>query len=337
MSTPVSMTDSFVSSRNSRYFGAMRSKCSPSLEQASDVEAGVARAAGQRRDDGLHGRVRRAERERRQAGVDDVGAGVDGAEQRHVGHPAREVRVHHDRDRQVLLQPPDQLRRIVGREQAGHVLDAEAVGAHPLERLRLGDEVVEREHRPAERPLGHRVADGPLDVLAGLLDGLERGGEVAFVVERVEDAEHVDAAPGRVGDERFHHVVCVIAVADQVLAAEEHLQPDVRHQALEGADPVPRVLVEEPRHHVEGGAAPDLHRPEAGVVHPRGDGGEVVGPDPGGEQRLVAVTEGEVGDEQAHAEENTISCSPHSPASQCAASAPHTLDPTAARRIADRP
>ena len=62
--------------------------------------------------------------------------------------------------------------------------------------------------------------------------------------------------------------------------------------------PVPRVLAEEPQGDVVGGAAPGFHGQQ--FRQQRGHGGagghEVAGADPGGQQRLVGVTERGVGD-----------------------------------------
>ena len=71
----------------------------------------------------------------------------------------------------------------------------------------------------AERDLGDRRAGGAhrLDRRAHLLD----------VVERVEDAEDVDAGRGRLGHERLGDLGRVRRVADGVATAQQHLEADV--------------------------------------------------------------------------------------------------------------
>ena len=104
-------------------------------------------------------------------------------------------------------------------KQAGHVLEADGVRPHVLEDLRLLYEVVDCVDRPTHPPLGDRVADGALDVLASFTNRVEARLHVALVVERVEDAEYVDAGLRRLFAECANHVVGVVAVADEVLAA----------------------------------------------------------------------------------------------------------------------
>ena len=142
----------------------------------------------------------------------------------------------------------------------------------------------------AERDLGDRRArrQHRLDGRPHLLD----------VVERVEDAEHVHAGGRGLVDERLRDVGGVRRVADGVAPAQQHLQAEVRHRLAQRGEPLPRVLGEEPQRHVVRRPAPGLERPqlrgEPGDVP--GDGDQVTGAHPGGEQRLVRVAEGRVGD-----------------------------------------
>ena len=65
-----------------------------------------------------------------------------------------------------------------------------------------------------------------------------------------------------------------------------------------GGEPVPRVLGEEAQRDVVGRAAPALQREQLRrrARDVRGDGEQVAGAHPGGQQRLVGVAEGRVGD-----------------------------------------
>jgi len=86
---------------------------------------------------------------------------------------------------------------------------------------------------------------------------------VLDVVERVEDAEDVDARGGGLRAEALDHVVGVVGVADGVGAAQEHLERHVGHRLAQALKAAPRALVQEAHRHVEGGAAPHLHREAA--------------------------------------------------------------------------
>lgn len=76
-------------------------------------------------------------------------------------------------------------------------------------------------------------------------DRLQGGLHVARVVHGIEDAEDVHAVFDGALDEALHHVVGVVAVAEQVLAAEQHLQRGLGHRLFQLAQADPRVLAEE--------------------------------------------------------------------------------------------
>ena len=119
----------------------------------------------------------------------------------------------------VLLNALDD---VVGRlrlEQSSHVLEGDRVGTHVDETIGLLDEALWGVNR------GSGVADGALGVLAGLLDGCHRVLKVARIVQSVEHAEHVHAVFGRLLDKLVDDLVVVVAVAQKVLATQQHLQP----------------------------------------------------------------------------------------------------------------
>jgi hypothetical protein len=76
----------------------------------------------------------------------------------------------------------------------------------------------------------HGVADRALGVFAVAPHRLDRALDVAQVVERVEDAEHVHAVFGGLVDKAVDHRVFVVAVAQQVLPTQQHLQARIGHQ-----------------------------------------------------------------------------------------------------------
>ncbi len=120
-------------------------------------------------------------------------------------------------------------------------------------------------------------------------------------VERVEDAEHVHPRCRRLADEELHHVVGQVGVAHPVGRAHEHLRQQVRHGRAQVAQALPRVFLQEAVGHVEGRPAPAFHREQVrqGMRVGGRDLEHVDGAHPGGEERLVRVAHGRVGQEQA--------------------------------------
>jgi hypothetical protein len=190
-----------------------------------------------------------------------------------------------DRKTDLVNERLDHLLRAIGRQHARHVLDADRVRAELLELLRVLDEAVERVHRT------DRVGDGALEVAPALLDGVRGGLDVADVVERIEDTEDVDPVALRGMHEARDDLIAVVAVADQVLSAQQHLQRRLRAVALDGAEPLPRVLVEEAQRGIERGTAPDLERPVAHAVHGGKDRQHVADRHARRPQRLVSVAQ----------------------------------------------
>lgn len=219
--------------------------------------------------------------------VDDVGACLDTHQVGHFGEATGVVAVHLDEDGGVLF--ADGLYDGFGHggaEEAGHVFDGDGVGAHGdhfVGELGEGFDGVDG---------GGGVADGALDVAPGLFDGLEGGFEVSGVVEGIENAEDVHAVLDGAVAEFVDDVVGVVAVADGVLAAEEHLGGGVGEALFDFAEAFPRVFFEEAEAGVEGGAAPAFDGVVADGIHELEDGDHVLGAHAGGEKGLVAIADG---------------------------------------------
>src|SRR5665648_371611 len=184
-------------------------------------------------------------------------------------------------------------------EQAGHVLDRQDVGAGRHDLLGKAQVVVQGVEAfarvgqvggVAQCDLGQRHPD--------LAHGVDRRAHLLDVVQGVEDPEDVDTGGRRFPHEGPRDRRGVRGVPDGVLSAQQHLQRDVRQGRTHGREPLPRVLAEEPERDVVGRPAPGLHAQQP-TGHPgdvRGDREEVVGAHPGGEQGLMGVAEGRVGD-----------------------------------------
>ena len=270
------------------------------LLQALRVKAGVALLTAQGLDNGVHRRLAREVGQRSDGGVDHVHAGLGRHE---IGRDlvvGGVVRVQVDGDADLLLEGAHELLGGVGLEQAGHVLDGQHVGAAALELLGEVDVVLERVAvaRRVEDVAG--VAHGALEELALTQDLVHGGLHVRQPVERVEHAEYVDALAGGLGDEGAHKVVRIARVADEVRAAQQHLERDVRDLLAQHLQALPRGLVQEAVGGVERRAAPHLEREAVGEDVGRAVGAleHVAGAQAGAQQGLVRVAHRRVGDEQ---------------------------------------
>ncbi len=264
-----------------------------------EVEAGGPFGVVGRGDDRRQRRLRGGAGHRRHRPVHRVRTGLDRGEV--GGELAARGVVGVDVHRQVELpaQGRHQLRRGRRPQQAGHVLDGQDVraGVHdPLGQAQVVVEGVELLGRVGQ--VGG-VAQGHFrDGRPGLPYRLDGGPHLVDVVEGVEDAEDVDTGGRRLLHERVGHLGGVRRVAHGVAAAQQHLQADVRRGLPQRRQALPRVLGEEAQRDVVGRAAPALQGQQLGqgAGHHRGDGEHVLGAHPGGEQRLVGVAEGGVGD-----------------------------------------
>lgn len=174
-----------------------------------------------------------------------------------------------------------------GAQQARHVLDGQDVCARFYDLFGQAEVVIERVEALARVGQVRGVAEGDLgDRRSGGAYGVDGRAHLAHVVQRVEDAEDVDAGGGGLLDEGVGHLGRVGRVADGVAAAQQHLEADVGDGLAQGGQPVPGVLGEEAQRDVVGGAAPALQGEELGhgVGDDRGDREEVLGADAGGEE-----------------------------------------------------
>ncbi len=256
------------------------------------IQTGVPRGALQRGHQGLGGRLGRAVGKGAEGGVHDVHAGIGGHQQRHIAGAGGVVGVQVDGHADGLLQRLNQGVGLHGQQQVGHVLDADGVGAHLLQLAGQLDEV------RLVMDGGDGVAQGRLHLAAVLLGGADGRLQIAHVVEGVEDADDVDAVFHALAAEGVHHVVGVVLVAQDVLAAVEHLQLGVLHVLADGAQPLPGVLVQKTHAGVKGGAAPALQGVVADAVQLLQGGQHLRGGHAGGRLGLVRVPEDGIGDQQ---------------------------------------
>ena len=124
--------------------------------------------------------------------------------------------------------------------------------------------------------------------LVGCLDG---GLQVARIVQCIENTDHVDAVCNRLLHKVLNGIVCVGAVAQHVLAAEQHLQLLVGQFLAQDAQALPRVFVQKADAAVERSAAPALHGEVVDLIHFRQDGTHLIHGHAGGQQRLVGIAQ----------------------------------------------
>ena len=144
------------------------------------------------------------------------------------------------------------------------------------------------------------VGEGALGVRAVAAYRLQGGLHIARVVHGIEDAEDVHAVFHCPLNEAFHHVIGVMAITEQVLAAQQHLQGSLRHGLFKLAQAQPRVFAEKADTGVKGGAAPALQRPVAHIIELSGNRQHIIKAQAGGEQGLVGVTQDDVGNGNSH-------------------------------------
>ena len=259
------------------------------LEEKVEVKAGIILGLLERGDDHLDGWLRIAESQRRRCSVDDGRTGLGRLDVVGGRHAADVVAVHVNRQADLLVEGLDQALRAIRREHARHVLDADGLGTKRLELRGVVDVGIKRVHR------AHGVADGALEMRAALVERLGAVDDVADVVERVEDAEDVDAVAMGGLDEAIDDIARVMMVADEVLSAGEHLQGRVGAVLLDDAQTIPGVLVEEAQAGVEGRATPALQRVVADLVQLGKHGLHLGGGHTRGGLTLVAVAQNGIG------------------------------------------
>ena len=195
------------------------------------------------------------------------------------------MRVHIDRDFDFFFELCDQVEAFLGTHDAGHVLDTQALAAHFLDLLAEADihlQIVDRRQG---------VANGPLCMAARLEALVHRGLDVAQVVERVENADDIHAVLNGCAHKTAHHVIRIVAVPQQVLAAKQHLQLGVFHVLPDCAQALPRVFPEITQAGVKGRTSPALDRMITGLVDGVQDAGEILNRQAGRHQRLVGVAQ----------------------------------------------
>ena len=256
------------------------------LEQKVQIEPRVVAAFLERRHEHLDGRLGIAESERRGRSVDDRGAGLGGLDVVRGRHAADVVAVQMQGQTDFRIERFHDALGAIRREHARHVLDADGVRAQIFELLTVFQEAIKRVNRT------YGVGNRTFEMSPALLDGVGVVHHVSDVVQRVEDAEHMDAVSVGGLDEAIADFARVMLVANQILPAGEHRQRRVRGVRLDGTQTLPRVLVKKTEARVERCAAPSLDSPIPYAVHLRQNRQHVADLHARGPQTLLAVADG---------------------------------------------
>nr|RZI37400.1 hypothetical protein BJQ95_00159 [Cryobacterium sp. SO1] len=268
------------------------------LQRDARVALGVHERGHERRGRGLAGGAAH-----RGAGhVHSVGAGAGRREQRRQLAAGGVVGVHVHRQVEAFAERRDELLGRGRTQQPGHVLDGQDVRARRHDLVGQAQVVVQGVEVLGRVEQVTGVADRDLgNTGAGVQHRVDGRAHLVDVVEGVEDAEDVDTGVAGLADEGIRYLGGVGGVAHRVAAAQQHLDVDVGQGLPQGAEALPRVFAEEAQCDVVGGTSPGLDREQLGGQpgDVRGDGDEVLGAHPGGQERLVGVTESGVGDGQS--------------------------------------
>ena len=150
---------------------------------------------------------------------------------------------------------------------------------------------------PLNRAL--RDEDGDIyDVVAGtfmVVGCLDGSLQVAGVVQSIENTDHINAVGNALLYKVLNGVVSIGAVAQHVLAAEQHLQFLMRQFFTQDAQTLPRIFVQKADAGVKRCAAPALHREVRDLVHFGQDGTHFIHRHTGGQQRLMRITQNDFG------------------------------------------
>ena len=217
--------------------------------------------------------------------IDDISTCLDALEDGHGSQTCGVVAVDIHGDADGLLQLLDQIIAGVGSQQASHVLDADGVCTHLLQGLGVGCKVLVVVHG------AQGIADAALNMCAFLVGRLDGGLQVAGIVQCVEDADDIDAVCNGLLYKVLNSIIGVGAVAQHVLAAEQHLQLLVGQLLAQDAQTLPGVLIEEADAAIKGSAAPALDREVRDLIHFGQDGTHLIHRHTGGQQRLVSIAQ----------------------------------------------
>ncbi len=129
----------------------------------------------------------------------------------HFSQPGRGMAVQMQWNGDRLFQGGNQFARGLWREQSCHVLDSQRITPHILEAFTQINKVFESMY--GTDGVANRTFGVPL-VLLYLSDGYT---DISEIIHGIEDTEHIHAVGACHIHKLLHHIVGIVAVAEQVL------------------------------------------------------------------------------------------------------------------------
>ena len=156
-------------------------------------------------------------RKGRQSRIHNVRTGFHSFQQGHGSHAAGAVGVDVHRNADFFFQSIHQRSAGIRCQEAGHIFDADGVSPHFhqfLGQLQIVAVFMVR---------ADGIHQGALGMGAGSFGGLHGRFQVPGIVESIEDTDDVDTVVHAPFYEFRHHIICIVVVAQDVLATEQHL------------------------------------------------------------------------------------------------------------------
>ena len=198
--------------------------------------------------------------------------------------------MHINRQLDILPQRRNQIKALLGRHNARHILDTQRMAAHFLNLHAQRNEHLKVMDR------ADRIADAALCMPARLTAFVHCNLNVAHVIQRVKNADDIHAVFYAFAYKATHGIIGIVMVTQQILAAQQHLQFGVFHVRLNFAQALPRILVQITQTAVERCSSPAFDRMIAGLIHLVQHGFKVLKRHTGRDQRLLRITQHGFGD-----------------------------------------
>ena len=135
------------------------------------------------------------------------------------------------------------------------------------------------------------VGNGTGGQRTGFDGGFHGQFDIPQVIQRVENADNIDAVGYAALNKAHHHVIGVMLITQQVLTAQEHLQFGMGHFLPERPQPLPRVFVQITETRVKCGAAPTFYGIISRPIHLGKNGFHHINGHTRCNQRLIGVTQ----------------------------------------------
>jgi hypothetical protein len=91
--------------------------------------------------------------------------------------------------------------------------------------------------------------------------------QVSRVIQGIKNPKNIDAVLDSFADKTIHDIICIVAVADQVLSPKQHLQLRMRSALADLPQSFPRIFMQKTDSRIISGPAPALERVIPGFIH----------------------------------------------------------------------